>query len=72
MTIITLINAKNDKKGRKIKYRSILELNIYFFKLKILMLILNFYYNKYLSFLRELSNCALNDIIININFEMIM
>ncbi len=58
---LTLINAKNDKKGRKIKYRSIPELDIYFFKLKIPMSILNLYDNKYLSFLRELSNRALND-----------
>ncbi|WP_339024460.1 hypothetical protein [Spiroplasma endosymbiont of Agriotes lineatus] len=37
----TLIDAKNSKKGRRIKYRDIPELDIYFFKLKIPLPILN-------------------------------
>ncbi|WP_339024345.1 hypothetical protein [Spiroplasma endosymbiont of Agriotes lineatus] len=31
----TLIDAKNSKKGRRVKYRDIPALDIYFFKLKI-------------------------------------
>ncbi|WP_342263265.1 MULTISPECIES: hypothetical protein [unclassified Spiroplasma] len=46
----TLIDAKNSKKGRRIKYRDIPELDIYFFKLKIPLPILNTYNSFYLAF----------------------
>ncbi|WP_375315300.1 hypothetical protein [Spiroplasma endosymbiont of Tipula paludosa] len=52
----SLIDAKNNKKGRKTKYRNIPELDIYFFKLKIPMSVLECYDNKYLSFLRPIAN----------------
>lgn len=52
----TLILAKNSKKMKRIKYRDIPELDIYFFKLKIPMSILNLYNSKYLRFLRDVAN----------------
>lgn len=56
----TLILAKNSKKMKKIKYRDIPELDIYFFKLKIPMSILNKYNSTYLSFLRDVANRTKN------------
>lgn len=52
----TLILAKNSKKMKRIKYRDIPELDIYFFKLKIPLSILNKYNSTYLSFLRDIAN----------------
>ncbi|WP_342262888.1 MULTISPECIES: hypothetical protein [unclassified Spiroplasma] len=56
----TLIDAKNSKKGRRIKYRDIPELDIYFFKLKIPLPILNTYNSFYLAFLRDYLNSKVN------------
>ncbi|WP_342189837.1 hypothetical protein [Spiroplasma endosymbiont of Dilophus febrilis] len=56
----TLIDAKNSKKGRRIKYRDIPELDIYFFKLKIPLPILNTYNSFYLAFLRDYLNAKVN------------
>lgn len=52
----TLILAKNSKKMKRIKYRDIPELDIYFFKLKIPMSVLSLYNSKYLAFLRDIAN----------------